>query len=111
MALESKRHCPRPGHSAYFGRRCPKCEQVRNQERGNSNSRGYDVEWRKTRLEFLRLNPICCVDDCLEPATDVDHIVSLRDGGSKLDFENLRSFCHPHHSQRTGRDQVKVNRK
>lgn len=111
MAFEPKRHCPRPNHKAYLGRRCPKCEQERNQERGNSNSRGYDSEWRKIRLEFLKLNPICSLDGCEEKAKDVDHVIGLRDGGDKLNFNNLRAFCHRHHSQRTGRDQVKVNRK
>ena len=57
----------------------------------------------------LKLNPLCI--ECGEKATDVDHKVSLKDGGDKLNFDNLRSFCHRHHSQRTGRDQVKWNRK
>ena len=111
MAQEPKRHCPRPGHLAYFGRRCPKCEKIRDLERGNSNSRGYDVEWQKTRVMFLKYNPNCSVIDCEEKATDVDHVIGIRDGGNKLDFNNLRSFCHRHHSQRTGRDQVRVGRK
>ena len=114
MALEPKRHCPRPGHKAYLGRRCPECERVRNQARGNSNSRGYDSEWKRFRVVFLRKNPVCCVDSCSEPATDVDHVRPLSEGGAKLDENNLRAMCHPHHSQRTGRDQVKnqkTNRK
>ena len=105
MPLEPKRHCPRNGHEAYFGRRCPNCEKERDKERGSSTSRGYDNDWKKIRSEFLKLNPLCI--ECGEKATDVDHKVSLKDGGDKLNFDNLRSFCHRHHSQRTGRDQVK----
>jgi 5-methylcytosine-specific restriction protein A len=111
LPLEPKRHCGKPGHRAYLGRRCPSCEKERNQQRGSASSRGYDVEWRKCREEFLKLNPICEISNCDEKATDVDHIVGLREGGAKLDFNNLRAFCHRHHSQRTGRDQVKVGRK
>lgn len=110
MPLASKKHCPR-GHEAYLGRRCPKCEQKRDLERGNSNSRGYDAQWRAFSLWFKKLNPICCVDGCNEATTDVDHIISLRDNGPKFDPSNCRPFCHRHHSQRTGRDQVKVGRK
>lgn len=110
MPLEPKRHCPR-GHKAYFGRRCPECEKKRNEIRGSGAARGYDAEWRRFRLWFIKLNPMCCVEDCGEKTTDVDHIKSLVDGGGKLDPENCRPFCHRHHSQRTGRDQVKVGRK
>ena len=110
MPSEPKIHCGR-GHPAYVGRRCPECERERNDIRGSGAQRGYDAEWRKFRLEFIKLNPICSVSGCEELAKDVDHIRSLSDGGEKLDFNNLRSFCHRHHSQRTGRDQVKVGRK
>ncbi len=109
MPNEPKRHCGKPGHKAYLGRRCPSCEKERNDLRGTSAQRGYDAEWRKFRLSYLRKFPKCC--ECDEPATDVDHIIGLRDGGAKLDEENCRAFCHRHHSQRTGRDQVKVGRK
>lgn len=111
MATEPKRHCPRPGHKAYLGRRCPNCEKERDVSRGSASLRGYDVEWRKCRLRFIKLNPICCISGCGEKTTDVDHILGLAQGGEKLNFDNLRPFCHAHHSQRTGRDQVKVNRK
>lgn len=110
MALEPKRHCPR-GHLAYHGRRCPECEKKRDKDRGSGAARGYDAEWRKCRLNFIKLNPICSVPECNELTKDVDHKVALSDGGAKLDFDNLRAYCHRHHSQRTGRDQVKVGRK
>lgn len=107
MALEPKRHCPRPNHPAFLGRRCPKCEKIRDEERGNSNSRGYDFEWKKFRREFIKENPICDVVDCFEPVSDVHHIRSLRDGGNKLDKSNCQGLCHRHHSQVTGKYQVK----
>ena len=103
MPLEPKHHCPR-GHKAYHGRRCPECEKKRDIERGSGNQRGYDSEWRRFRVRFLTAFPSCSVEDCLDPATDIDHIKSLKDGGEKFDVNNLRSFCHSHHSQRTGRD-------
>lgn len=108
MAFEPKRHCPRNNHPAFFGRRCPECEKKRDKERGNSSQRGYGSDWKKFRDEFLNLNKLCI--NCGEKATDVDHVIGIKDGGNRLDFKNLRAFCHRCHSQRTGRDQVKVNR-
>lgn len=109
IPFEPKRHCPR--HNTYLGRRCQKCEKERNQKRGSASSRGYDKDWKRVRAEFLLANPMCSEPNCEEFATDVDHIISLADGGERLDPKNLRSFCHSHHSQRTNRDQVKWNRK
>jgi len=111
MAFDSKKHCPRPGHKAYFGRRCPECERIRDKERGSGSARGYDVDWRRFRILFLNKNPFCCVEDCGEKATQIDHVVTLRDGGERFDEGNLRAMCAKHHSQRTGRDQVRVGRK
>ncbi len=111
MPLEPKRHCGKPGHAAYLGRRCPACERERDSLRGTSSSRGYDKDWRKFRSDFLRNNPRCVVVGCGELATDVDHIIGINEGGARLDVGNCRAMCHRHHSQRTGRDQVRVGRK
>lgn len=52
------------------------------------------------------MNPWCTVEGCGRAATDVDHIESIAQAPHRrLDRSNLRSFCHPHHSQRTARDQ------
>lgn len=107
MPLEPKRHCHISGHSAYYGRRCPKCQQDYDLRRGNSGFRGYDRRWRSFALNFLKKNPICSENGCEDLATDVDHIIALVDGGEKFDEKNLRGLCHRHHSARTGRDQVK----
>lgn len=65
--------------------------------------------WKKTRRAQLDREPLC--RDCLqqgrhEPATDVDHVTQLEDGGAPLDPENLQSLCHSHHSVKTRRDQL-----
>lgn len=73
--------------------------------RPNSARRGYDAAWQKIRAAYLKVNPLCIVQGCPpHPATDVDHIVALADGGTN-DFINLRSYCHKHHSKRTAHDQ------
>lgn len=72
-------------------------------QRGTAAQRGYDARWRRIRLMQLRKFPLCAT--CLaaeitEPATEVDHIIPLAEGGTHA-FENLQSLCHPCHSRKT----------
>lgn len=107
MKICAEPGCPRLTDST-------RCETHRKQRRRASDAkrlsagaRGYDARWRKTRAAYLRAHPICQHEDgCIEPATDVDHIDGLGPKGPQgHDFENLRAYCHRHHSQRTARDQ------
>jgi 5-methylcytosine-specific restriction enzyme A len=99
------RHCPRPGHPAFLGRRCPLCEREYDKRRGPPSQRGYGRDWLAFRADFLLRHPRCCVPGCDQPATQVDHIVALRDGGARLDPANCRPMCVRHHSRRTITDQ------
>lgn len=59
----------------------------------------------KLRLMVLRAEPLC--RDCLgrgrtTAATDVDHIIPLRDGGTN-ELSNLQPLCHSCHSKITVR--------
>lgn len=84
---------------------CDECKA--DEHRGNANERGYDAKWEKFRKRFLRENPLC--EDCLKertltPATDVHHIIKLRDAPErKFDKNNLMALCHKCHSARTKR--------
>lgn len=73
-------------------------------QRESASRRGYDARWRRIRLMHLRQHPLCANPDQLPahivPATDVDHIVPLADGGSSAP-ENLQSLCHSCHSRKT----------
>ena len=66
--------------------------------RPSAAARGYDRKWRRIRAQYLKSHPDCVV--CGEPAEEVDHIVSLADGGTHK-WENLQSLCKTHHSQKT----------
>lgn len=62
------------------------------------------------RATHLAANPRCTHVDtetqaqCTEPATDVDHIIPHRgEDALRLDPNNLRSYCHRHHSSKTAR--------
>jgi 5-methylcytosine-specific restriction protein A len=54
----------------------------------------------------LRVEPLCrkCrADGIIEAATDVDHIVPLRKGGTSEE-SNLQSLCHSCHSRKTNQE-------
>lgn len=104
--------CATPGCPALVetGARCPDHARALNAEidslRPSAARRGYDAAWRRIRLAHLRRNPICV--ECrglglAVPATDVDHVVALRRGGTNA-FSNLQSLCHVHHSRKTARE-------
>lgn len=76
-------------------------------ERGTARERGYDEAWAARRAEHLAIEPWCRFH--LErgqsvPATEVDHIITRRAGGSD-EHDNLRSLCKPCHSRRTAIEQ------
>lgn len=75
--------------------------------RPSARRRGYDGPWRRIAAEHLELEPWC--RSHLERglhirATEVDHILTRRAGGSD-DHSNLRSLCKSCHSRRTALEQ------
>jgi len=56
----------------------------------------YDARWRKVRAAILERDGFVCRiggAHCTRTATEVDHIVAIRDGGEILDPSNLRAAC------------------
>jgi 5-methylcytosine-specific restriction endonuclease McrA len=83
-----------------------------DRERPGKTARGYGHAWQALRKRYLAQHPYCSVTGCMALATDVDHITSVRDRPDlKLQWWNLRSYCHRHHSRRTARDQGFARRK
>ena len=74
--------------------------------RSASSRRGYGRRWRRLRSWYLSAHPLCVQyvrDGELRPATEVDHIVPRRLGGTD-EVENLQGLCKRHHSQKTARE-------
>lgn len=77
--------------------------------RGSAAKRGYDAAWRKLRLQFLSVNPLCLF--CIEQkrvvqATVVDHIITIADRPDlRLEWTNLRPLCKPCHDTHTAKEQ------
>lgn len=69
----------------------------------SASAMGYGYHWRKLRDLVLARQPLCV--DCLargrvEAATQVDHIVPRRAGGTD-DDHNLQALCARCHSRKT----------
>ena len=60
--------------------------------------------WRKLSRAYLIRNPLCaqCQDEGrIVLATQVDHIVAVKDGGTWFDRSNLQALCDKHHGLKT----------
>ena len=91
---------------------CPKCRQTRAKaydmlHRDESLDKFYhSKEWKRVRGLKLKHSPVC--EECKEkPAVIVDHIVEIKDGGSKLDIDNLQSLCRACHNTKTAKERQK----
>ena len=58
-------------------------------------------EWRGLRREVLQRDPYC-TRGCGAPSTNVDHVVSRRNGGTDT-LDNLIGLCATHHSMKTAK--------
>lgn len=98
-------HCGRLTRTSH----CPRCTRRLEQARGTSRQRGYGPDWAIYSVRWLALHRWCgerqdfrlyaehsrCVQQGLRTPADVtDHIVSLRDGGARLDPTNHQSLCY-----------------
>lgn len=60
--------------------------------------------WKRLRVVVLREHPFCV--ECLKqkrytPATVVDHIVPINQGGAPLDEANLQPLCSSCHNKKS----------
>lgn len=122
------RACPEPGcPERVDGGLCPAHRRKANQRRGSAAQRGYDSQWRRLRLRFLRERCDACGDDpngncpqcagsglahrwcadCLRDgfmviAEEIHHVESIkRAPHRRLDSSNLMALCGPCHDRRT----------
>lgn len=91
--------------------KCDKCEASR-QKQYDTTSRNQESktfyqskEWQAVRLIVLQSNPFCVM--CDKPATVVDHIIEIEDGGARLDLKNLQGLCAYHHANKTALERNK----
>lgn len=67
-----------------------------------SQQRARGRPWRRAReLALARdcgMCVLCQAQQRVTPATEVDHIVPIAEGGAELELANLRSVCGPCHA-------------
>ena len=64
----------------------------------------WSKEWRRLREDILTENPFC---KCKRPATVVDHIIPVREGGEVWDLSNLQAMCRYCHNRKTAHESNK----
>ena len=91
---------PKPTRRGYLP---PRITQGR---RLHDNGEFYrSTRWRRRRLPKLDADPLC--EECkrrglVTPATVVDHIVPINEGGAAMDMDNLQSLCDKCHNRKSG---------
>ena len=58
--------------------------------------------WRQVRKQVLDAANWQCAEGNDHYGNEVDHVLSLRDGGAEYDIENLQVLCARHHFAKTG---------
>jgi 5-methylcytosine-specific restriction protein A len=76
---------------------------------------GRQADWKRIRAKVLRRAGSQCEFTmigirCVSPASDVDHIVPIFEGGSD-DDSNLQALCGRHHDDKTAKEGVRAWRK
>ena len=110
MPISAPKPCTHPGCPVLVkSGRCEKHQkhkrELADRDRGNSAARGYGRRWRKARLSFLKMRPLCVRCQAvgkIEPATVVDHIKPHRgDKALFWDVDNWQALCKPCHDNKT----------
>lgn len=100
------RSCNFPGcpELVVRGRCAEHARQVDTGYRGRGDRKLYGSRrWKLLARRVLNEQPWCAAK-CGRLATEVDHILSVEDGGSRWDRLNLQPLCHACHSRKTRQD-------
>lgn len=82
-------------------------EQANESRGGNEETNFYRLsKWRGIRKYVLYQEPLCrscmaAVPKRLTPATMVDHIVPVKQGGDKYELSNLAPICSKCHARKS----------
>ena len=111
MPYRPKKPCSFPGcPNLTDGRYCEKHRALEPERISGSRNGFYSSpEWKKVRKAFLLEHPFCAV--CGRPATIVDHLVPIKDGGALLDENNFQPLCWSCHSKKSIEDGSRYRRK
>ncbi|MBZ7939675.1 MULTISPECIES: HNH endonuclease [Campylobacter] len=93
-------------------RKCEECNKAYKKtinknydlfKRNKESAKFYNSsEWRKLRTIFINKNPFCF--NCGKLAKIVDHIIPIKQGGNRLNQDNLQSLCIKCHNEKTKKE-------
>lgn len=97
--------CPELVYGTYCEKHKRKVNREYNSYRRDEDTKKFysSTEWRKLSKLQLRTNPLCveCLKDGrIVPARIADHIQPIKEGGARLDIENLQSLCLGCHNKK-----------
>jgi 5-methylcytosine-specific restriction protein A len=104
--LPPERYCPAHAKGETALRFKQNLEKGRLDGRYESNKFYNTKAWRQTRLYVLNNEPTCRA--CGGPATMVDHINPIHEGGDATDLANLQPLCNSCHASKRGKEGVKA---
>ena len=64
-------------------------------------------QWKSLRNYYIQMHPLCVEHErmgYIVPATDIDHIIPMRFGGSQTALSNLQSLCRECHMRKSGKE-------
>lgn len=98
-------NCPELTYDRYCDKHKKQINKEYNRYTRDDNSKTFynSTAWRKLSSLQLKKEPICAA--CLQagritPATISDHIKPIREGGARLDINNLQSLCRACHNKK-----------
>ena len=98
---------------AYLPQKKRKAKLYSTWQRSEDNKFYSSREWRAFRASYLKRHPLCirCKQIGITmPATIVDHIVPIIQGGDKWNENNLQPLCYVHHGKKTARDGNRIKK-
>lgn len=116
MPTKARHPCSKPGcpnlvaaggYCDLHKKKARRSQKEYDKQRGSSAKRGYGGTWQKLRTIVLNKKPLCAdpygiheQSGRIELATEVDHIIPKRDGGTN-EMKNLQPLCKSCHSRKT----------
>ena len=101
LAVKGRHYCESCAELVDKQNECRK--QERDTRRPSSTQRGYDRDWQRLSKWVRAGEPICRM--CKKNVAQcVDHIQPLRQGGARLDVDNLQPLCYRCHAIKTRKD-------
>ena len=98
-------NCPELTHERYCEKhRVQAAREYNRYARDGESKRFYNSPaWRRISAEQLKREPLCV--ECMragrvQPAEIADHIQPIREGGARLDRENIQSLCRACHNRK-----------